>query len=96
MRLGLPDAQVDVILRIHGLVLRPHVAVPLERDRDDGTAPATGSRVIIRCRGLRLIDGRAMGTSRKTARRDSPGSPAAVERFSSMMSCPVLLPVCRC
>jgi hypothetical protein len=44
LRLDLPGAQVDVILRDHDLVLRPHVAVPLERVRGDGTAPATGSR----------------------------------------------------
>ena len=35
-------AQVEVILRDHDLVLRPHVAVPLERVRGSGTAPASG------------------------------------------------------
>ena len=39
----LPGAQVEVILRDPNLVLRPHVAVPLERVRDNGTAPAPGS-----------------------------------------------------
>jgi hypothetical protein len=43
LRLDLPGAQVEVILRDHDLVLRPHVAVPLERVRDNGTAPAPGS-----------------------------------------------------
>jgi len=38
----LPGAQVEVILRDHDLVLRPHVAVPLERVRDNGTGPAPG------------------------------------------------------
>ena len=32
----LPGAQVEVILRDHALVLRPHVPVPLERVRDAG------------------------------------------------------------
>ena len=44
LRLDLPGAQVEVILRDHDLVLRPHVAVPLDLIRDDGTAPAPGSR----------------------------------------------------
>ena len=43
LRLDLPGAQVEVILRDHDLVLLPHVAVPLERVRDNGTAPAPGS-----------------------------------------------------
>lgn len=43
LRLDLPGAQVEVILRDRDLVLVPHVAVPLERVRDDGTAPAPGS-----------------------------------------------------
>jgi hypothetical protein len=34
--------KVEVILRDHDLVLRPHVAVPLERVRDNGTAPGSG------------------------------------------------------
>jgi bifunctional DNA-binding transcriptional regulator/antitoxin component of YhaV-PrlF toxin-antitoxin module len=42
--LDLPGAQVEVILRDHDLVLRPHVAVPLEQARDDGTAPAPRTR----------------------------------------------------
>ncbi|HEV8220314.1 MAG TPA: AbrB/MazE/SpoVT family DNA-binding domain-containing protein, partial [Streptosporangiaceae bacterium] len=42
LRLDLPGAQVEVILRDHDLVLRPHVAVPLERVRADGTAPGSG------------------------------------------------------
>ena len=42
LRLDLPGAQVEVILRDHDLVLRPHVAVPLERVRDNGTGPAPG------------------------------------------------------
>ena len=42
LRLDLPGAQVEVILRDHDLVLLPHVAVPLERVRDNGTAPAPG------------------------------------------------------
>ena len=41
--LDLPGAQVEVILHDHDLVLLPHVAVPLEKVRDDGTAPALGS-----------------------------------------------------
>jgi AbrB family looped-hinge helix DNA binding protein len=43
LRLDLPGAQVEVILRDHDLVLRPHVAIPLEQVRDNGTAPAPGS-----------------------------------------------------
>jgi AbrB family looped-hinge helix DNA binding protein len=43
LRLDLPGAQVEVILRDHDLVLRPHIAVPLERVRADGTAPGSGS-----------------------------------------------------
>jgi bifunctional DNA-binding transcriptional regulator/antitoxin component of YhaV-PrlF toxin-antitoxin module len=42
LRLDLPGAQVEVILRDHDLVLLPHVAVRLERVRDDGAAPAPG------------------------------------------------------
>jgi bifunctional DNA-binding transcriptional regulator/antitoxin component of YhaV-PrlF toxin-antitoxin module len=42
LRLDLPGAQVEVILRDHDLVLLPHVAVPLERVRDNGTAPGSG------------------------------------------------------
>jgi len=42
LRLDLPGAQVEVILRDHDLILVPHVAVRLERVRDDGTAPARG------------------------------------------------------
>jgi len=42
LRLDLPGAQVEVILRDHDLVLLPHVAVPLERVRDNGTTPAPG------------------------------------------------------
>jgi hypothetical protein len=42
LRLDLPGAQVEVILRDHDLVLLPHVAVPLERVRADGTAPGSG------------------------------------------------------
>jgi len=42
LRLDLPGAQVEVILRDHDLVLLPHVAVPLERVRDNGTAPVPG------------------------------------------------------
>jgi hypothetical protein len=40
--LDLHDAQVEVILRDHDLVLVPHVAVRLEQVRDDGTAPTPG------------------------------------------------------
>jgi AbrB family looped-hinge helix DNA binding protein len=43
LRLDLPGAQVEVILRDHDLVLRPHIAVPLERVRADGTAPGSSS-----------------------------------------------------
>jgi hypothetical protein len=45
LRLDLPGAQVEVILRDHDLILLPHVAVRLEQVRDDGTAPrpAAGS-----------------------------------------------------
>jgi bifunctional DNA-binding transcriptional regulator/antitoxin component of YhaV-PrlF toxin-antitoxin module len=43
LRLDLPGAQVEVILRDHDLVLLPHVAVPLERVRGDGTAATPGS-----------------------------------------------------
>ena len=42
LRLDLPGAQVEVILRDHDLVLLPHVAVRLEQIRDDGTAPSPG------------------------------------------------------
>ncbi len=42
LRLDLPGAQVEVILRDHDLVLLPHVAVRLEQIRDDGTGPAPG------------------------------------------------------
>ena len=42
-RLDLPGVQVEVILRDHDLVLLLHVALPLERVCDDGTAPAPGS-----------------------------------------------------
>jgi AbrB family looped-hinge helix DNA binding protein len=44
LRLDLPGAQVEVILRDSDLVLRPHVAVPLDRVRDDSTGPGPGSR----------------------------------------------------
>jgi hypothetical protein len=44
LRLDLPGAQVEVVLRDHDLVLVPHVAVPLDQVRGDGTAPAPGSR----------------------------------------------------
>ena len=44
LRPDLPGAQVEVILRDHDLVLRPYVAVLLDRVRDDGTAPAPASR----------------------------------------------------
>lgn len=44
LRLDLPGAQVEVILRDRDLVLVPHVAVRLDRVRDDGTAPGPGSR----------------------------------------------------
>jgi AbrB family looped-hinge helix DNA binding protein len=44
LRLDLPGAQVEVILRDRDLVLVPHVAVRLDRVRDDGTAPAPGGR----------------------------------------------------
>jgi hypothetical protein len=37
---GLPGVQVGMTLRDHELVVLPHVAVPLERVCDDGTAPA--------------------------------------------------------
>jgi bifunctional DNA-binding transcriptional regulator/antitoxin component of YhaV-PrlF toxin-antitoxin module len=43
LRLDLPGAQVEVILRDHDLVLVPHVAVRLEHVREDGSAPAPGS-----------------------------------------------------
>jgi len=43
LRLDLPGAQVEVILRDRDLVLLPHVDVRLEQVRDDGTAPAPGS-----------------------------------------------------
>ena len=42
LRLDLPGAQVEVILRDNDLVLVPHVAVRLEQVRDDGTAPVPG------------------------------------------------------
>src|SRR5207302_8849650 len=42
LRLDAPGAQVEVILRDRDLVLVPHVAVRLDRVRDDGTAPAPG------------------------------------------------------
>jgi bifunctional DNA-binding transcriptional regulator/antitoxin component of YhaV-PrlF toxin-antitoxin module len=42
LRLDLPGAQVEVVLRDHDLVLRPHVAVPLHQVRGDGTASAPG------------------------------------------------------
>ena len=43
LRVDLPGAQVEVILRDHDLVLLPHVAVPLERVRDNGRArPGSG------------------------------------------------------
>ena len=42
LRLDLPGAQVEVILRDHDLVLVPHVAVPLQQARDDGAAPSPG------------------------------------------------------
>ena len=42
LRLDVPGAQVEVILRDHDLVLLPHVAVRLGRVRDHGTAPAPG------------------------------------------------------
>ena len=42
LRLDLPGAQVEVILRDHDLVLVPHVAVRLEQVREDGTAAAPG------------------------------------------------------
>jgi bifunctional DNA-binding transcriptional regulator/antitoxin component of YhaV-PrlF toxin-antitoxin module len=44
LRLDLPGAQVEVILRDHDLVLLPHVAVRLDQVRDDGTAPPPGRR----------------------------------------------------
>ena len=44
LRLDLPGAQVEVILRDHDLVLLPHVAVRLEQIREDGSAPPPGSR----------------------------------------------------
>jgi len=44
LRLDLPGAQVEVILRDRDLVLVPHVAVRLDRVSDDGTAPAPGGR----------------------------------------------------
>jgi bifunctional DNA-binding transcriptional regulator/antitoxin component of YhaV-PrlF toxin-antitoxin module len=43
LRLDLPGAQVEVILRDHDLVLLPHVAVRLEQIREDGSAPPPGS-----------------------------------------------------
>ena len=42
LRLDLPGAQVEVILRDHDLVLLPQVAVRLEQIRDDGTALSPG------------------------------------------------------
>ena len=39
LRMDLPGAQVEVILRDSDLVLVPHVAVRLDHVRDDGTAP---------------------------------------------------------
>ena len=42
LRLDLPGAQVEVILRDHDLVLLPHVAVRLDQVRDDGAAPVPG------------------------------------------------------
>jgi bifunctional DNA-binding transcriptional regulator/antitoxin component of YhaV-PrlF toxin-antitoxin module len=42
LRLDLPGAQVEVILRDHDLVLVPHVAVRLDQVRGDGTGPASG------------------------------------------------------
>jgi AbrB family looped-hinge helix DNA binding protein len=44
LRLDLPGAQVEVILRDNDLVLVPHVAVRLDHVRDDGTAPSPGGR----------------------------------------------------
>ena len=42
LRLDLPGAQVEVVLRDHYLVLVPHVAVRLDQVRSDGTDPAPG------------------------------------------------------
>jgi bifunctional DNA-binding transcriptional regulator/antitoxin component of YhaV-PrlF toxin-antitoxin module len=42
LRLDLPGAQVEVILRDHDLVLVPHVAVRLDQVRGDGPDPAPG------------------------------------------------------
>ena len=42
LRLDLPGAQVEVILRDHDLVLVPHVAVRLDQVRSDGPDPAPG------------------------------------------------------
>jgi bifunctional DNA-binding transcriptional regulator/antitoxin component of YhaV-PrlF toxin-antitoxin module len=44
LRLDLPGAQVEVILRDSDLVLIPHVAIRLDHVRGDGTAPPPGSR----------------------------------------------------
>jgi hypothetical protein len=44
LRLDLPGAQAEVMLRDHDLVLRPYVAVPLDQMRDDVTARPCGSR----------------------------------------------------
>jgi bifunctional DNA-binding transcriptional regulator/antitoxin component of YhaV-PrlF toxin-antitoxin module len=42
LRLDLPGAQVEVVLRDHDLVLVPHVAVRLDQVRSDGPDPAPG------------------------------------------------------
>jgi AbrB family looped-hinge helix DNA binding protein len=43
LRLDTPGAQVEVILRDHDLVLRPHVAIPLDQMHDGAEAtPGSG------------------------------------------------------
>src|SRR2546429_604158 len=77
LRLDLPGAQVEVILRDHDLVLLPHVAVPLERVRDNGAAPGHDpARWPGRCRrpGLARAAGRAAAGCRDAA---GPGAARA-------------------
>ena len=49
LRLDLPGAQVEVILRDHDLVLRPYLAVPLDRVRIRRSSCCTKDSARLRC-----------------------------------------------
>ena len=102
LRLDLPGAQVEVILRDRDLVPRPHVAVPLERVRDDGTAPGPRQPVTIRCRGPRLtgVQRAPPGESARRITRSATwsGMPGPSRRCShgTWTGSQIVRPICAC